>query len=384
MTRSYPTPRGALGALALALLGLPAAASAQYEAHFATVGGQFSQLPSALQSFTSPTSIDLWTASGQDGWCQGWISNSNGSVSTSAARLAVDSTTRKQAGCATDALSLVISRIECDDLVFELAGGGGSGTIPVMLPAGLTIAADLGYPGNPDDGLHELKVGVCVANSPEDLVDEAKYKGTTTDPGEFHDLTQMSVQPLGQVLEITFELQVIAVSTQGGDPLGHDVIDQAAALRLGDPATGELFVLPPGVTANAPSIGLVDNVLTEPWVDLGGGSSGVAGPPTLTGGGTLTAGGPVSLALTDAPPSAPMLAWVSFAPTPFGALGGTVHAFPYASQLFLGADGAGDWGATTTWPAVPVGTQVWFQFIVQDASVPDGLTLSNGLRATTQ
>lgn len=38
----------------------------------------------------------------------------------------------------------------------------------------------------------------------------------------------------------------------------------------------------------------------------------------------------------------------------------------------------------TTWPAgIPSGTNAWFQFVVQDLSTIHGLTLSNGLRATT-
>ena len=72
------------------------------------------------------------------------------------------------------------------------------------------------------------------------------------------------------------------------------------------------------------------------------------------------------------------------APTPFAALGGTVHAFPFANQLPFNADAAGTFTGATTWPAgLPMGTEIYFQFIVQDLSVPDGLTLSNGLKATT-
>jgi hypothetical protein len=129
-----------------------------------------------------------------------------------------------------------------------------------------------------------------------------------------------------------------------------------------------------------------DNVfkIALQWTDLSGGTTGIAGQPTLVGSGTLVGGTPTSLTLTNAPTSAAMLAWVSFAPTPFMALGGTVHAFPFANQLFAFADMNGDFSASTTWPAgIPPDTNVWFQFIVQDLSVPEGLTLSNGLLATT-
>ena len=120
------------------------------------------------------------------------------------------------------------------------------------------------------------------------------------------------------------------------------------------------------------------------WEDLGGGSPGVQGVPGLQGEGSLAAGAATQLELSGAPPNAAVLAWVSFAPTPFAALGGTVHAFPFASQFLLAADAAGQFSLTTDWPdMIPIGTEVWVQVIVQDASVPDGLTLSNGLKATT-
>ncbi len=123
---------------------------------------------------------------------------------------------------------------------------------------------------------------------------------------------------------------------------------------------------------------------TGTWSELGGGTPGIAGVPTLSGTGSLIGGTATTVSLSGAPPSAPMLAWVSFAPVPFAALGGTVHAFPYATQIFLFANPAGAFSGTATWPALlPPGTDVWFQFIIEDLSSIHGLTLSNGLRATT-
>ncbi len=120
------------------------------------------------------------------------------------------------------------------------------------------------------------------------------------------------------------------------------------------------------------------------WTDLGGGSPGIAGVPVLNGVGTLVGGTPAGVSLLNAPPNAAMVAWVSFAPAPFPALGGTVHAFPFANQFFFFANISGAFGANVTWPTgLPSGLQATFQFIVQDASVPDGLTLSNGVLATT-
>jgi hypothetical protein len=120
------------------------------------------------------------------------------------------------------------------------------------------------------------------------------------------------------------------------------------------------------------------------WDDLGGGTVGVSGLVTASGSGPLTAGSLNSLTVTDAAPLQPMLAWISLNPTPFNALGGTVHAYPFNAQLLLFTNASGDFSATAPWPmGIPSGTKVWFQFIVQDFSVPHGLTLSNGLLATT-
>jgi len=120
------------------------------------------------------------------------------------------------------------------------------------------------------------------------------------------------------------------------------------------------------------------------WADLGGGTGGSAGTPHLVGFGTLVGGSPVTLRLTQAPPAAPLLAWISFSSTPFTAIGGTVHAFPFASQLLFLANAGGAFVAGTAWPTgVPAGTATWFQFVVADPSTVFGLTLSNAVRATS-
>ena len=121
-----------------------------------------------------------------------------------------------------------------------------------------------------------------------------------------------------------------------------------------------------------------------PWANLGGGSEGVVGVPSLEGSGSLVGGTASSLTLSQAPSNALMLAWLSFAPEPFTALGGTVHAYPFAAQIFAASDAAGSFTGGTSWPTgIPSGTEVFFQFVIEDLSVAPGLTLSNGVRATT-
>jgi len=119
------------------------------------------------------------------------------------------------------------------------------------------------------------------------------------------------------------------------------------------------------------------------WTDLGGGTTGSAGAPTLVGSGPLHGGWPIALDLSSAPPNALMLVALSVASNPVAVQGGTFHALPIATQFLLPADAGGAFHIAPTWPAgVPPGASVWFQFLVQDAGMVPGVLLSNGLRAT--
>jgi uncharacterized membrane protein len=121
----------------------------------------------------------------------------------------------------------------------------------------------------------------------------------------------------------------------------------------------------------------------EPWTNLGGGTPGIAGTPELSGNGSLVGGTTAGLDLVNAPPSALMLAWLSFTSSPANFFGGTVHATPFDAQFLFSSSPAGTFSASTTWPVgVPTGTDVWFQFILSDPSVLWGLALSHGLTAT--
>jgi hypothetical protein len=66
------------------------------------------------------------------------------------------------------------------------------------------------------------------------------------------------------------------------------------------------------------------------------------------------------------------------------ALGGTLHAFPFAQQFFLGTDPAGSSVVSTTWPTgFPMGTTFWIQYLMEDLTVAPGILLSNGVQGTT-
>ena len=135
-------------------------------------------------------------------------------------------------------------------------------------------------------------------------------------------------------------------------------------------------------------LGIVFSSMTiereDAWTDLGGGTVGVNGQPTLEGFGTLESGADTTIQLTNAPAGALMVAWLSFTSVPLAALGGTVHANPFNAQFFRVADGSGSYGVSFPWPAgITPGVDLYLQFLVQDASVIHGITLSNGVMTTT-
>ncbi len=119
------------------------------------------------------------------------------------------------------------------------------------------------------------------------------------------------------------------------------------------------------------------------WENLGCGTEGVAGVPSLTLSGNYPAA-PVTYRLLGAAPNAFFLTWLSFSSTPFNALGGEVYAFPFATQVLAVTDAGGMFTASTPWPAgVPAGTETYWQAIVQDASSIHGLVLSNAMKGTS-
>jgi hypothetical protein len=122
----------------------------------------------------------------------------------------------------------------------------------------------------------------------------------------------------------------------------------------------------------------------DPWTDLGGGTLGSNGQPTLTGSGPLSAGSTMTLDLTNGPASDITLLWISLTPTPTAAVGGTLHAFPYDASFVLLSDASGGINISASVAAgAPAGTEITFQYICKDAANPHGITLSNGLKGTT-
>jgi hypothetical protein len=74
---------------------------------------------------------------------------------------------------------------------------------------------------------------------------------------------------------------------------------------------------------------------------------------------------------------------MSLSSVPTGFFGGTLHPIPPTLELLVAADGAGELSLAGAWPSgLPSGLEIWLQYLVADASVVWGITLSNTVRGT--
>lgn len=125
-------------------------------------------------------------------------------------------------------------------------------------------------------------------------------------------------------------------------------------------------------------------VSASPWVDVGGATSGVSGDPELSGSGTLAAGDPVTLELSNAKPNSTsvLLIGVTLLDAPFK--GGVLVPSPDIVVMGIPTDGSGGHVLDFNWPAgIPSATQFWVQEWIADPAGPFGYSASNGLQGTT-
>jgi hypothetical protein len=141
------------------------------------------------------------------------------------------------------------------------------------------------------------------------------------------------------------------------------------------------------VGVKPPSLGdyafAIDNLAVRPiWQEIGPGTAGSTGVPSLTGIGTLASGGAGELRLQAAPPSAPGLLLVSVDPSAIPFKGGTLYAVPVVAALPLVTDQAGS--LTLAWqhaPGAPAVPQLVLQAALLDPGAVGGVALSGAIAA---
>jgi probable HAF family extracellular repeat protein len=124
-------------------------------------------------------------------------------------------------------------------------------------------------------------------------------------------------------------------------------------------------------------------VRDDPWQDLGLGLAGVSGVPALEAVGSLCAGDPLDITLTDAVPSATafLIVGVARIDAPFKG-GVVVPAFeaPLGLFLTLPTDASGGFALAETWPGgLPAGTELFLQCWLPDAAAIKGFAASNAV-----
>jgi glucose/arabinose dehydrogenase len=160
------------------------------------------------------------------------------------------------------------------------------------------------------------------------------------------------------------------------DPPGVTAIQSITS--FGEDANGELYIC----DQNGEIFRLKP---AGPFTGLGNALAGSFGKPILHGEGTLVAGSPGSLEMTNAMPSAMcvLFASVGVGGAPFK--GGVLMPVPALLMLNLFTTASGtlnlNWAA---WPGgVPPGTVLCFQYAIVDPGAFAGVALSNGLKAVT-
>ena len=120
------------------------------------------------------------------------------------------------------------------------------------------------------------------------------------------------------------------------------------------------------------------------FTDLGDALAGTHGAPLLSSGATLLPGSTCEIEVENGLPFGIGALAVGGNDNPVSLLGGIVHPFPSAALVPVVLDDQGAWSLKVDpWPAQAPGTQLVMQAAILDAGAPQGVALTNALRAVT-
>jgi len=145
---------------------------------------------------------------------------------------------------------------------------------------------------------------------------------------------------------------------------------------FGEDNAGEVYLVDQG--------GEIFKIVKNPWTNLGGGLPGLLGIPSLTGAGGLLSGTSNQISLLGVPPSVPAQLFMGLVVGAAPFKGGTLIPVPFLIALPLSTSGTGTLDLPFVLPdGVPAGTPLVFQYAVKDSLAIGGVSLSNGLKGTT-
>lgn len=162
------------------------------------------------------------------------------------------------------------------------------------------------------------------------------------------------------------------------DPPGPTTIPTQGPTSFGEDANGEMYIVNQqgSIYRLKPS---------GPFTGLGNALGGTFGKPVLHGEGTLVAGTPGSLEMTNAMPSATATLFTSLGVGAAAFKGGVLMPVPVLLLIPVTTSPTGTMNLPwLSWPAgLPSGTVLCFQYAIQDPGAPVGVALSNALKAVT-
>jgi hypothetical protein len=137
----------------------------------------------------------------------------------------------------------------------------------------------------------------------------------------------------------------------------------------------------PAAQPNSQGIAYAFDSLPPGWSFRGGSVAGADGHPILSATGALDGGDTVTLRLEQTAPVSPALLVLGFSALQVPFKGGVLVPHPDVFVSGLGTNAQGVLSLSATWPNLPTGATLYFQYWIADAEAVAGLAASNGVRA---
>ncbi|RKY19547.1 MAG: hypothetical protein DRQ55_10410 [Planctomycetota bacterium] len=138
-----------------------------------------------------------------------------------------------------------------------------------------------------------------------------------------------------------------------------------------------------GASQDSNGDGIPDECQGSPWTNQGYALAGVSGDPLLLGFGDLTPGSSYSLELSNAAPLVGSALFWNLESAPVSFRGGTVVPGVDHVVYPITTNAAGEITLSVLLPAVPMGTEMWYQWLIPDTAAVRKVAMSNAIMGVT-